>query len=491
MAKRAGQPVLVSGFPPVRRVVTLPRMAERHTRNGWWLEEAGLPRPRPPLDGAVDADVVVVGGGYTGMWTAWFVSEAEPDARIVLLEAEVCGTGPSGRNGGFANSMWLSLGTLRRRFGDDEALRVARAGEAAVDGIGTWCDEHGVDAWYRRGGYLQVSTTPLHDAGPRAAAAVASELGVPDECVPQSPDEVRRRCDSPLFRGGAYRPVAATVQPARLAQGLRDRLIQRGVLIFEGSRARRLRSSRDVLEVETSAGRVRAGAAVLAGGGGLAAHAPIRRLLTVTSSHMVITEPVPDVLEEIGWTGGECITDSRAMVQYFRTTPDGRIAFGWGGGRVVPGARLNGRAEVDRRVVAEVERRLVRVFPALRGRRIEHAWGGPIDVSPTHLPVIGSLAGDRVHYAFGYTGNGVAPSRVAGRALASLSLDRRDEHTRLALVEPPPVRVPPEPFRFAGGTIIRAALLRRERLEEEGRRPDPLTRFVAGVPERMGIHVGR
>jgi glycine/D-amino acid oxidase-like deaminating enzyme len=179
------------------------------------------------------------------------------------------------------------------------------------------------------------------------------------------------------------------------------------------------------------------------------------------------------------------------MVQYFRTTPDGRIAFGWGGGRVVPGARLNGRAEVDRRVVAEVERRLVRVFPALRGRRIELAWGGPIDVSPTHLPVIGSLAGDRVHYAFGYTGNGVAPSRVAGRALASLSLDRRDEHTRLALVEPPPVRVPPEPFRFAGGTIIRAALLRRERLEEEGRRPDPLTRFVAGVPERMGIHVGR
>jgi glycine/D-amino acid oxidase-like deaminating enzyme len=206
---------------------------------------------------------------------------------------------------------------------------------------------------------------------------------------------------------------------------------------------------------------------------------------------MVITEPVPDVLEAVGWTGGECITDSRATVHYFRTTPDGRIAFGWGGGRVVPGARLNGRAEVDARVASEVERRLLRVFPALRGRRVEHAWGGPIDVSPTHLPVVGSLAGDRVHYAFGYTGNGVAPSGLAGRVLASMALGRRDEHTGLALVEPPPVRVPPEPFRFAGGTIIRAALLRRERLEEEGRRPDPLTRFVAGVPERIGIHIGR
>jgi len=206
---------------------------------------------------------------------------------------------------------------------------------------------------------------------------------------------------------------------------------------------------------------------------------------------MVITEPVPDVLEEIGWTGGECITDSRAMVQYFRTTPDGRIAFGWGGGRVVPGARLNGRAELDRGVAAEVERRVVRVFPLLRGRRIEHAWGGPIDVSPTHLPVIGSHAGERVHYAFGYTGNGVGPSHLVGRTLASMALDRRDEHTRLALVEPPPVSVPPEPFRYAGGTIVRAALLRRERLEEAGRRPDPLTRFVAGVPERIGIHIGR
>jgi glycine/D-amino acid oxidase-like deaminating enzyme len=466
-------------------------MAEKHTRYGWWLEEAGFPRPRPPLDGDVNADVVVVGGGYTGMWTAWFVSEAEPEARIVLLEAEVCGTGPSGRNGGFANSMWFSLGTLRKRFGPDEALRIARASQAAVDGIGEWCAEHGVDAWYRRGGYLQVSTTPLHDAVPRMEAAVAAELDVADACIPQSPAEVMRRCDSPLFRGGVYHPAAATVQPARLARGLRDRLVERGVLIFEGSRARRLRSGGDVVEIETATGRARAGAAVLAAGGQLAAHPPLRRRLTVTSSHMVITEPVPDVLEDIGWTGGECITDSRAMVQYFRTTPDGRIAFGWGGGRVVPGARVNGRAEVDRRVVAEIKRRLMRVFPALRGRRIEHAWGGPIDVSPTHLPVIGSLVGDRIHYAFGYTGNGVGPSRFVGRSLASLALHRRDEHTRLALVEPPPVRVPPEPFRFAGGTIIRAALLRRERLEEEGRRPDPLTRLVAGVPEQIGIHVGR
>jgi len=434
--------------------------------------------------------VAIVGGGYTGMWTAWFVSAAEPNARVVVLEAERCGAGPSGRNGGFVNSMWISLPTLHKRFGAGAALAVARASEGAVDGIGEWCTEHGIDAWYRRDGYLQVSTTPLHDDAPRTAVDAAAELGVAGVCVAQSAEEVSERCASPLFRGGAYYPAAATVQPARLAQGLRERLIERGVLIFECSEARRLRSG-SFIEIEAGSGLVRARSAVLAAGGRLAAHAPLRRRLTVTSSHMVITEPVPDVLEEIGWNGGECITDSRAAVQYFRTTPDGRIAFGWGGGRVARGARLNGRAEVDARVASEVERRLVRTFPALRGRRIEHAWGGPIDVSPTHLPVIGSLTSDRVHYAFGYTGNGVGPSHLVGRILASMALDRRDEHTRLALVEPPPVRVPPEPFRYAGGTIIRAALLRRERMEEEGRRPDPLTRFVAGVPERIGIHIGR
>ncbi len=154
-------------------------MALRHDRYGWWLAEAGLPDARPPLEGAVDADVVVVGGGYTGMWTAWFLGELEPGARVALLEAEICGTGPSGRNGGFVDSLWISLERLRERFGAGAAIEIARASEAAVDGIGAWCREHGVDAWYRRAGYLQVSTTPAHDHLPRAAVAAAAELGVP------------------------------------------------------------------------------------------------------------------------------------------------------------------------------------------------------------------------------------------------------------------------------------------------------------------------
>jgi hypothetical protein len=142
-------------------------------------------------------------------------------------------------------------------------------------------------------------------------------------------------------------------------------------------------------------------------------------------------------------------------------------------------------------VVAVLRRDLLRFLPALRGRGIAHAWGGPIDVSPTHVPIVDSIERSRVHYAVGYTGNGVGPSRLAGRVLASLALERRDPATGLAIVAPPPVRVPPEPLRYAGATVVRGALLRRERLEEEGRTPGPLTRFVASLPERMGLHIGR
>src|SRR5215211_72096 len=466
-------------------------MAERHTARGYWLEEAGPPEPLAPLEGELEADAVVVGGGYTGLWTAWCIGEAEPDACVVLLEAEGCGTGPSGRNGGFVNAMSFSLPSMIERFGDEAALRLARAAREAVRGVGRWCEEQGIDAWYHAGGYLQVSSTPAHDGDRDRVIAAWRRHGEPDECVPLDSEQVRARCASPLFRDAAFYEDAATVQPARLALGLRARLVERGAAVHEGSRVRRLEATPGGVVAETERGRVRARTAVLAVGAAASGVGPLRRRLTVTSSHMVITEPVPDVLAEIGWTGGESITDSRALIHYFRTTPDGRIAFGWGGGKVAPGARVRRRAELDRSVIAEVERALVRFFPALAGRRIEHAWGGPIDVSPSHLPFVGSLGDGRVHFGLGYTGNGVGPSHLVGRILASLALGRRDEWTALPLVEPPPIRVPPEPLRYVGGAIVRRALLRKERLEHDGRAADPLTRAVAGLPERLGIHIGR
>jgi glycine/D-amino acid oxidase-like deaminating enzyme len=481
----------------------------KHTRHGYWLEEAGEVAPLSRLEGERSADVVVIGGGYTGLWAAWQLKALEPNASVVLLESDVCGQGPSGRNGGFCNSMWFSLPNMRRRWGDEAGLAVARAAREAIAGVESFCREQDVDAWVRRGGYLQVSTAPAHDGIWEEALAVCAELGEGDAARALGPGEIAERCESPAFRGGAFYSDAATVQPARLALGLRDRLLAAGVEIYERSSVRRLLSADGAIGgsmdppiapgrggggviARTDGGSVRAGVAIVAiGGAARAPRGPLRNALTVTSSHIVLTEPVPELLEEIGWTGGECITDSRALIDYFRTTPDGRIAFGWGGGRITMGARMRGRAELDPEVIAATAARLREYFPGLSGRRITHAWGGPIDASPTHLPIVMPLRGGRAFVAAGYTGNGVGPSHMVGRTLASLALDRRDEYSHLPFVDPSPRRVPPEPFHWFGGETIRKALTSKENAELLDRRPHPISSLIYRIPKLIGFHIGR
>jgi glycine/D-amino acid oxidase-like deaminating enzyme len=456
-----------------------------HTPTGWWLEEAGAVDPRPPLEGEVTADVAVVGGGYTGMWAAWEL--LEQGASVALLESDICGHGPSGRNGGFCESMWLSGPALRARFGDAQARALLEASSDTVARIGAWCDAEGVDAWFDQSGYLCVSTAPAFDDVGLGAVEAAAALGAPDRVVALTEAKTKARCASPLFRRAVLIPDFATLHPARLALGLRLRLIERGAQIYEHSPVRRIGPP-----VETESGSVRAGSVVLAIGPAARSQPHLRTRLTVTSSHIALTEPVPDVIEQLGWTGGECMTDGRTLVHYFRTTRDGRILLGWGGGRLAYGSRVNGRVELDRRAVDAAHAAMLRLFPGLAGRAITHAWGGPIDVSPSHILQIGTLPGKPVHFAFGFTGNGVGPSNLAGRTLASLATGRDDELTRLPLVGADAgAWVPPEPLTFLGGSLVRSALVRRERIQEAGRTPDPLTRAVCAAPRAMGMHLAR
>jgi glycine/D-amino acid oxidase-like deaminating enzyme len=435
---------------------------------------------------------VVIGGGYTGMWTAWHLLDSEPGIRVLLLEGGVCGHGPSGRNGGLCESLWFSAPALRERFGDQPARALLDASSETVTEIGAWCRDNDVDAWFSQSGYLCVSTGPAFEDTGRAAVEAAAALGAPDAVQDLSAARVRERVDSPVLGRGVFVPDFATVQPARLALGLRRRLIERGAQIYEHSRVRALRAERASVVAETAGGSVRAAAAVLAVGPSARSLRPLRSRLSVTSSHIVLTEPLPDVLDEIGWSGGECITDGRTLLHYFRTTRDGRIAFGWGGGRLAYGGRVNGRIEVDPGVAASTGRHLLRIFPMLEGRAITHAWGGPIDVSPSHIPQVGTLPGSPVHFAFGFTGNGVGPTRLAARALASLALDRRDRWTALPIVgSDAGAWVPPEPVAWLGGNLVRRAFLRREEALERGERPDLLTRAACELPKALGIHVAR
>ena len=287
----------------------------RHTRYGWWLEEAGLVDATAPLGSDTTADVVVVGGGYLGLWTAWQLRALEPALDVVVLEAGLAGHGPSGRNGGFVSTLWDDVQILRDRVGDAAAVAVARASERGVHGIGEWCEREDVDAWFRPAPTLYVATN-------ESQVGAFDDLASPPSGRPtsgRSAGTSRDRCDAG-FLGGAILRTSATVHPARLALGLRAKVLEVGVRLHERTPVRRL--SGDVVAT-TPAGRVRAGAAVLAANSATAGFPGFRLAHAVASSHIVLTEPVPDVIEELGWTGGEPIADARTLLHYTRTTRDG------------------------------------------------------------------------------------------------------------------------------------------------------------------------
>jgi glycine/D-amino acid oxidase-like deaminating enzyme len=207
-------------------------------------------------------------------------------------------------------------------------------------------------------------------------------------------------------------------------------------------------------------------------------------------SYLVLTAPAPERLEDLGWTGGECITDSRSSLHYYRTTPDGRIAFGGGGGRGAIGARVGDRFTHDLESVRRAAAGLRRTFPSFADVPIEDSWGGPIDMSPSHLPFFGTWPSGNVHHGAGYSGNGVAPSRLGGRVLAGLVAGREDEWTTLPLVGHLPRPFPPEPLRTAGGFLVREAIVRLDDAADAGRRAPALAKLVARTPRMLGYHWG-
>ena len=452
----------------------------------WWIEDAlaveGGRVDRPPLQGDTDVDVAIVGGGYTGLWTALAVIERTPSLNVAIFEAEYCGAGPSGRNGGFLETYWPAYGELRARFGEAAALQLATVSERIPDAV----EALGEDVWLRRGGMLMVSTSARQDAHLDHAVKAAEWAEQPWRAVALSAAEVAERCRSPLFRRGVLFPDSSTVHPGRLVRALRHAVLGAGVSLYEGTRV----SSVEPGVLHTPGGTVKAAEIVVATNAAMTDWRPVRGRLTVFGSYIVLTEPVPELLAEIGWTGGEAIVDARMFLHYFRTTDDGRVLMGSGSGPIGRGNRIDQRFTHDAATAGRAELGLRRLLPGLAAARVERAWGGPIDVSADHLPFIGTAFGTQIHYAAGYSGNGVGPSWLAGQALASLATNPDDEFARLPLVNRKGKRVPPEPIRFLGGSAIRAAILACEEAEEAGRRAPLVGRAVGALPRLLGMGLG-
>jgi glycine/D-amino acid oxidase-like deaminating enzyme len=450
------------------------------------LDEAGRQTSTAELEGDVTADVCIVGGGYTGLWAALALKERDPALQIVLLEAETCGAGPSGRNGGFLHGYWAGLADLLPLLGRDRTLDLARAAERIVPAVRAFSEARGEDVWLRESGMLMVSASPAQDEAIDHAVAAAAEVGAPEQAVALDESGVAARIRSPVFRRGVYFPDGATVQPARLVHALRRAAVDAGVELYERTPALRIRPG----SVGTPLGRVLAPEIVVAINAAATGWRPVARHVTNFGSYVVLTEPVPELLEEIGWTGGEALLDARMFLHYFRTTEDGRVLMGSGSGPIGFRGRVDGRFTGDDATAARAEHGLRRLLPGLAKARIERAWGGPIDVSADHLPFFGTVKGSRIHYGVGYSGHGVGPTWLGGQILASLVLQRDDEWTALPLASRRVASLPPEPLKHLGGALVRSAILACERADEENRKAPLPARVGAALPRLFGMEIG-
>jgi putative aminophosphonate oxidoreductase len=448
----------------------VPAANGRPHRSLWLREALDDAPPAAPLEGRQRADVAIIGGGFVGLWTALRIKERQPDCDVAVLERDICGGGASGRNGGMALSWWPKLASLVRLCGEQEALRLCRASQAAIDEISSFCETHGIDCGFRRDGMLWTATTQAQVGAWNGVLAICERLGEPI-FERLAVEEVIRRSGSRVHLAGVREPGAACLQPALLARGLRRVALEAGVRIYEQTSVTSFGRERPVT-VSTPCGALHADRLVVAINAWAARLPELRRSLIVVSSDIIATPPIPERLAKIGWTGADAITDSQMMVDYYRTTPDGRAVFGKGTADLAFAGRLGSRYDHSPRRAAMVEADFRRYYPALADVPVQQHWAGPIDRTPDSLPILGRLGGrDHIVYGVGWSGNGVGPSVIGGRILASLTLGLDDEWSQTPFVDRQHLRFPPEPLRYIGGQLVREAVVRKERTEAGGRAP--------------------
>ena len=437
----------------------------------WWLQEALRADPGevcPALAGETTADVCVVGGGFAGLWTAYELGERDPGLGIALVEADIVGAGGSGANGGFFSPSWAQLSSLCASLGEEGGVAYAAALAAMVDELDGWIARHGarVDHWHE--GILYARAGDWQPGPDEETFRLLERHGYADRLRRVDAAAARAVADSPRFIGGVVTPDLTVLQPGKLARELRRVLLERGVRIFEHTPMVRVENGRRP-RVVTPGGAVSAGGVVLAHGAWAARERHFRRAFAVCTDFMVVTEPIPELIERIGWTSHMGVADLREMLYYLRRTADDRIAIGGGAMGIVCGARIRGRALTSPRLAEAAAHGLLWLFPQLEGVRFDAAWSGPMDITGPALPFFESAPGGRVHAGLGFSGHGLTGTRLGGKILASLVLGADDEWSRMAVVGPPLAQLPPEPLRWPLVQSVSLAYEASDRAHEQGR----------------------
>ena len=426
---------------------------------------------RPGLDGDTDADVVIIGGGLTGLWTAWYLSEREPHARILVIEKEVAGFGASGRNGGWCSALFpRSTASLAKAHGRDAALAMRRAMIDTVGEVGRAAEAAGIDCDYVRAGTVLYARSGVQEQAARADVEEAAEYGV-DPLEWWNADRV----GAVGAKGAVFDPNCARLHPAKLVRGLARALEARGVRIAEGTTALRFGTSR----VETDRGVVTCEQIVVAVEGYGAALAQTHRRILPLYSLMIATEPLPaSVWDELRIPHGRTFSDYRHLLIYGQRTADDRFAFGGRGARYHWGSDIRPGYDRAERVFTHLRRTLGELFPAIGDAPVTHRWGGPLGVPRDWHAAVRYDPAARIGWAGGYVGDGLSTTNLAGRTLADLLTGASTELTRLPWVGHRSPDWEPEPLRFLGANAGLVAMTTADAEEQITGRPSLIARVM-------------
>jgi glycine/D-amino acid oxidase-like deaminating enzyme len=458
----------------------------------WWFDEAltfeGRPGAAPRLEGEDRADVVVIGGGFSGLWAAIALKERDPALDVVLLESSIIGRSPSGMNGGFMSGYRIYETAFAKSVGPKAAREVVDAGEEAQTAITAFLGDDADRVWLSEEPTYLIATSAHQLAQLEARVAQAEKGGALEVPRLLRGKELHERLAFSTFKGALVTSKSATVHPARLVRLLRQRAIDQGVRVHEHSRVDDVSRAAPHV-VTTEAGRVVTPRVVLATNYRGTRTREGRLRLTTLSSYGLVTAPMPELLDRTGWGLGRGGRDARIFLNWFRSTPDGRMIHGSAVGPIARGDRAApavGHAPTVRRLVHDYRA----IFPELAEVPIERAWAGPIDMSSDQFPFIGSRPGGSIAYGYGLSGHGVNAAWIVGQCLASVVLGLDDRWARSPFVRRRPVRLPPEPLRYIAGNFIKKAVVRVEDALDADRRPSAFDTAISDIPRLLRMRVG-
>lgn len=459
------------------------------THPSYWFKQAleiEQPETAKPLQQNIQADVAIVGGGYTGLWTAIMIKQQSPEKQVVVIEKGLCGSGASGANGGCMLTWSTKFPTLKRLFGEEHAAWLVKESEQAVLEIDDFCQQHHIDAQLSLKGVYYTATNHAQTGGMQPVVDELKRLEVNSWRHCQT-EELRANAGSPRNIEGFHSPVAASVQPALLARGLRRVAIELGVEIYENTPMTRLDYGKPAT-VCTPNGNVQAQQVVLALNAWMVEQfKQFKSSIVVVSSDMVITKPLGDALTQSGWQAGSSVLDSRIFVHYYRDTPDGRLMLGKGGNQFSFNNQVNAMFNKPTRYQELLRKSFDKLFPRLKGAEFAYSWTGGSDRSATGFPFFGELDNQsNIFYGFGYSGNGVAQTRMGGKILSSLVLGIENEWTKSGLAKGPLGHFPPEPFRWTGAMMVRNAVRRKEEAEDNEQTPFIWDKWLAKLAGPAG-----